>query len=249
MEKPLAITLTEAREIINACQTAGVTLMVGFIHRFLACLRELKQRIDAGFFGEISLVVDYLAAGGSWMNPPAWYFDKDKAGGGIVMIGNTHSIDRIGWLLDSVPHTVYAVQKQVTPLGSVEDVASATIVYECGTHASVIGYRSPLKNHVRRHTLEIYGTLAEATLSVSHDNQQQMTITSASGIETFSVSDDQPFVTEIQEFISAIREGRPAKPDGSEGFLSLATITAMYESGKRGQPIHLRNYLNEQELS
>lgn len=250
IEKPLAITLLEAREIVDACKAAGVILMVGFTHRFLSGLNELKRRIEAGTFGTISLVVDYLAAGGSWMQPPDWYFDKAKAGGGIVMIGNIHSIDRIAWLLDSTPQTIYAVQKQVSPIGSVEDVASATIVYESGIYATVIGYRSPLQQHVRRHTLEIYGTLAEATLSVSHDNKQQMTITTQTGIETIEITDDQPFVSEIEEFLNAIHEERPAKPDGDEGFMSLATIMAMYESSRQGCPILLRNYINTaQELS
>lgn len=249
IEKPLAITLREAQEIVHACKSAGVILMVGFTHRFLSCLRDLRQRIASGFFGEISLVVDYLAAGGSWMNPPAWYFDKSKAGGGILMIGNIHSMDRIAWLLDSTPQTIYAVQKQVSPNGSVEDVASATITYESGTFAAVIGYRSPLQHHVRRHSLEVYGTLAEATVSVSHDNKQQMTITSQAGVETIEITDDQPFVKEIEEFVSAITEGRLAKPDGHEGFMSLATIMAMYESSKRGQPISLRSFIKEQELS
>ncbi len=248
MEKPLAITLVEAQEIIDACKAAGVILMVGFTHRFLSCLNELKHRIASGLFGEISLIVDYLAAGGSWLNPPAWYFDKDKAGGGIVMIGNIHSIDRIAWLLNSTPQIIYAVQKQVSPVGSVEDVASATIIYESGTCASVIGYRSPLQNHARRHTLEIYGTLSEATLSLSHDNKQQMTITSQTGVETIEVTDDKPFVREIEEFLNAIQEKRPAKPDGDEGFLSLATVMAMYESSKRGQPIILPNYISKQEF-
>ncbi len=75
-----------------------------------------------------------------------------------MMIGNIHSVDRIRWLLNSEVDTIYGVSRQIGLKGDVEDVGTATVVYQTGTHASIIGYRSPLKSHRRRHTLEIYGT-------------------------------------------------------------------------------------------
>ncbi len=83
MEKPLAITLSEAKAIRSACQSANVRLMVGFIMRFLSTLQELRALIAAGTFGEIGLVVDYLAAGGAWPIVPSWYRKRAVAGGGI----------------------------------------------------------------------------------------------------------------------------------------------------------------------
>ena len=91
MEKPLAITLEEAETIVAACRSAKVRLMVGFIQRFLATLQELRALIVAGTFGEIGLVVDYLAAGGPWPVLPPWYLQRAIAGGGILMIGQRPS--------------------------------------------------------------------------------------------------------------------------------------------------------------
>ena len=245
MEKPLAITLVEAKAIINACETANVRLMVGFIMRFFTTLQELRSLIADGSFGEIGLVVDYLAAGGSWLALPGWYLKREMSGGGINMIGNIHSIDRIRWLLNSEVDTVYAVNRQIGSEGDVEDVGTATMVYKNGTQASIIGYRSPLKTHRRRHTLEIYGTRAEASLSLTHDHEQLLEITDQAGSRTVTVTDDNPFLKEIREFVTAIEEDRDPSPDGYDGLVSLATILAMYNSAERKEPISLTEFMQQ----
>ncbi len=45
-----------------------------------------------------------------------------------------------------------------------------------------------------------------------------------------TVTDDNPFLKEIQEFVTAIEEDRDPSPGGYDGLVSLATILAMYKS-------------------
>ena len=213
--------------------------------RFFTTLQELRSLIADGSFGEIGLVVDYLAAGGSWLALPGWYLKREMSGGGINMIGNIHSVDRIRWLLNSEVDTVYAVNRQIGSEGDVEDVGTATMVYKNGTQASIIGYRSPLKTHRRRHTLEIYGTRAEASLSLTHDHEQLLEITDQAGSRTVTVTDDNPFLKEIREFVTAIEEDRDPSPDGYDGLVSLATILAMYKSAERKEPINLTEFMQQ----
>lgn len=242
MEKPLATTLADAEAIIQGCGKAGVKLMVGYTQRFLKTLQTVKAQIDSGRFGQIHLVVDYLAAGGSSFVPPAWYRQKAMAGGGIMMIGNIHSVDRIRWLLNSEVKQVFALKHQYASEGDVEDVGTANLLYESGVQASIIGYRSGLKHHQRRHTLEIYGTHAEASISVSYSNEQILEITDANGIQIMKEQDDDPFFKEITEFISAIQDNRPPLPNGKDGWVSLKTILAMYESASKREPIFMDRF-------
>lgn len=243
MEKPLAVTLQEADAIISACRAAGVRLMVGFIHRFLTSFRELRSMIESGAFGEIGLVVEHLAAGGPWPKVPAWYLQRAVAGGGILMMGSIHAVDRIRWLLGSEVASVYATVRQIGSGGDVEDVGAATLVYDSGARASIAALRSPLPTHPRRHTFAIYGTTAEATITLSHTNTQTMEITTRDGSRTVVIDDDQPFRDEIQEFLSSIVAQRDPQPDGEAGRQSLATILAMYESARRGEPVDMKEFL------
>ena len=52
-EKPLATTLADAQAIIDACRSAGVTLMTAFPMRFSAPIVQLKQNIDQGNLGKV----------------------------------------------------------------------------------------------------------------------------------------------------------------------------------------------------
>lgn len=247
MEKPLANTLTEARQIVDACGSADIKLMVGFIQRFLTGVRQLHSSITSGTFGRIGLAVEYLAAGGAWPIVPAWYRQKAVAGGGIAMIGNIHTVDRLRWMLNSDVETVFAAVQQVGTEGDVEDISSAMLHYLSGAQATVIGLRSPLATHRRRWTLEFYGETCEASLALQSNNEQSLETTTPSGIQTAHFPAEDPFIPEIAEFLTAIETNREPQPGGLEGLLSLATVLAIYESANTGQPVNVPNLLRSQD--
>jgi len=243
MEKPLANTLAEAQQIVDVCEGAGVKLMVGFIQRFLTGVQQLRTQVGDGTFGRIGLAVEYLAAGGAWPVVPPWYRQRAAAGGGIMMIGNIHTIDRLRWLLGSEVETVYGAVQQIGPEGDVEDIGSAMIRYASGAQATVIGVRSPLATHRRRWTLELYGEHAEASLALQQTNAQTLETITAEGLRTVSVPAEDPFLAEIREFVAAIEEDRAPAPGGRDGLVSLATVLAIYESARTGLPVNVPDYL------
>ena len=171
MEKPLANTLAEAHQIVDACEGAGVKLMVGFIQRFLTGVQQLRVQIATA-----------PSAGSAWRSSTWQPAARGRscrsgtdsaaaAGGGIMMIGNIHTVDRLRWLLGSEAETVYGAVQQIGPEGDVEDIGSAMIRYASGAQATVIGVRSPLAPHRRRWTLELYGERAEASLRAAADQR------------------------------------------------------------------------------
>jgi predicted dehydrogenase len=247
MEKPLANTLAEAQQIVDACEGAGVKLMVGFIQRFLTGVQQLRAQIADGAFGRIGLAVEHLAAGGPWPVVPPWYRQRSAAGGGIMMIGNSHTTDRLRWLLDSEAETVYGAIQQIGPEGDVEDVASAVIRYRSGVQATVIGVRSPLATHRRRWTLDLYGERAEASFALQNTNEQALEITTAAGVQAQAVPPENPFLAEIREFVTAIEAGREPAPNGRDGMMALATVLAIYESARTGLPVNVPDYLRAPE--
>jgi predicted dehydrogenase len=241
IEKPLATNLEDAGAIAATVRKARVRSMVGFTYRFMQVTRQLQQRVAAGEFGRISLIVDYLSAGGPWPDVPPWYLDRAIAGGGILMIGAVHAVDRMRWLLGCEAVTARCVARQTGP-GDVENIGGLLLEFESGACATLSAYRSVLKTHCRRHTLEICGQTAEALVDLNSFTRQTMALTTPVGTEDIQIVDDDPFSAEIEEFVKAIEEDRDPTPGIEDGVASLAIILAAYESARSGQPVDIRQF-------
>ncbi|MGV2338146.1 MAG UNVERIFIED_CONTAM: Gfo/Idh/MocA family oxidoreductase [Planctomycetaceae bacterium] len=104
VEKPLEITLERCDDIIRACEQAGVRLCTIFPSRFSAANVALKQAIDSGRFGRITLGDTYVKwwrtqeyyDGGGWRG--TWALD----GGGAFMNQAIHNVDLLIWLMGDV---------------------------------------------------------------------------------------------------------------------------------------------------
>lgn len=247
MEKPLALSMQEARDIRSACEENGVLLMMGFIQRFMKSVQQLKSWVREGRFGEITTMTDYLAAGGPWPNVPDWYLRRSIAGGGILMIGTVHAIDRMRWISESEVKTVRACVRQSGAEGDVENVGSILLEFENGICCSLFGYRSPLSTHVRQHMFAVYGTKGEASLDLNSLAHQRYRLTTPAGSEEFQITEDDPFQSEINEFVRCIGMGRAAGPALADGHASLAVVLAAYESAKAGKTICLHEFVKSQE--
>jgi UDP-N-acetylglucosamine 3-dehydrogenase len=88
VEKPLAGTVAEAREVIAACEQAGVRAAVGHVERFNPALIELRRRTEDGQVGEVFLI------GTERCGP----FPDRVRDVGVVKDLATHDIDLVGWL-------------------------------------------------------------------------------------------------------------------------------------------------------
>lgn len=247
LEKPIDVSAKAGGEIVAAFRRADVNLMLGFVTRFYRSQIYLKQLIQDGYFGSIRLVVENLAAGGHSL--PAWYAEKSQAGGGILLMGISHTVDRVGWLLEDTVKSVYAKNHHQTYQGNVEDVGSSVLEYTKGTLLSVSACRSSLREHERTHHCAIYGTEAEATIEFSKNHEQTLKILGRNGAETQVVSDDDPFRGMIEEFVLSIKEKRLPAPGGRDGQISLAVIEAMYRSADTGQAVNEFSFIEAERTN
>jgi len=223
----------------------GVMAMAGFTHRFLATSRKLKSCIASGRLGRIDLAVDRLVANALGAHAPAWYRDRALAGGGIAMIGMIHAIDRLRWLLDAEITGVVALTRMPAAASEVEGSALAMLEFSNGAQASLVAHRSPVKGHERSHRYEIYGEKLIAHCSVGSFALQELELVGPGGDERETVTDDRPFVAEIQEFTSALIAGRKATPDLLDAEIALGVVLAIYESAKTRQPIGTREFIGD----
>jgi scyllo-inositol 2-dehydrogenase (NAD+) len=103
-EKPMALTVDECDEMIDAARSSEVALQVGFMRRFQHEFVEARRRIAAGDIGE-PMVVKSLTRGPGL--PPAWAWDLEKSNGMLAEV-NSHDFDCVRWLAGSDIARVYA---------------------------------------------------------------------------------------------------------------------------------------------
>jgi len=93
-EKPIALSVQAATEMVEACDKAGVIFMIGFVRRFDNDWGTFRQMVRENAIGR-PIVWRHVIASGGPSSP--WYNERDK-GGGPIVDGAIHDIDFANWL-------------------------------------------------------------------------------------------------------------------------------------------------------
>jgi predicted dehydrogenase len=107
-EKPLALTLADSREMLQAAEEAGVAHMVGFNYRFSPAVRLAKKLIESGRLGEIYHFRAWFLQ--DWILDPefplVWRLQKEIAGSGSHGDLGAHLIDLAHFLVGDVKEVI-----------------------------------------------------------------------------------------------------------------------------------------------
>jgi predicted dehydrogenase len=233
MEKPIANTLEEADAIVSAVEGAGVTMMMGFVHRFRTEVQAAHQLIAEGVIGEVSTALDrFCSLGGP--HPPGWVWLKEHAGGGVLMYGGIHAVDRLLWLLDDRVTSVAARAHEAWGQGDVEDGLVAMLDLERGTSA-VLFENSPPYGRPGGWCTELFGT--EGALRIQTGQWAELTTRSRS--LTLQAQDELHFNRQMEEFVSALLEEREPSVPAAAGRDSLEVALAAYAAAAERRPVEL----------
>lgn len=233
VEKPMATSVKDCLLMIETCKQYGVRLGVGHVIHFLPGVARARQLLTEGQLGTPLTIAERRAAHYAPGSRPAWFFDRELAGGGIVMNVGIHSIDKAHWLGGAAATRVFGhvVQK---PSYTVETEALALLQLANGVRASVslAGTGLPFQDETeivcadgalrlsRRDGLWIYRGSEEVQLLVANESE----IGSA-------------FRDQLADFVEACREDREPAIDGEYGRSVVATALAIYESSELGEQI------------
>ena len=156
VEKPLAVTNSEAWEIVNACNKAGVKLMVGCDRRFWTHNQWTKELIDQGIIGKLLMSRGSLHE--HWYNyqnhvaKTAFRLDCKSSGGAALNDTGAHVIDLLTWLNGSkVKRAVGVAQRLAMPEDYTlcDDTALVMVEFENGAFGTVSCNRfSPAVNQM-----------------------------------------------------------------------------------------------------
>jgi predicted dehydrogenase len=241
IEKPLAGTVAEAKEVIAACDLAGVRAAVGHVERFNPALLELRRRTEEGQVGEVFLI-------GTERCGPFPDRVKDV---GVVKDLATHDLDLVGWLGKSAIDVV-AAQTAYRTGREHEDLVLATGRLESGLAFSItVDWLTPTKIR-RMRILGDRGMLVADTLTsdlVFHENGR---VTSewdstqalrgvAEGNSTrYALKRREPLLVELEAFCDFVRgDESSAAVTLEEGLRTVRCAEKVLESARTLQTVRV----------
>ena len=255
VEKPIANTLADGKKIVEACQKAGVVLLVGHDMRRLSGFRKIKELIDKGAIGKPIMVESNFAATlGFELTPEKWRWYGDDSGcpAGALMTMGIHHADTLNYYFGPIKK-VFAFFNKLYIRAEVEDVNLTTFQFESG----VLGYLGSTYVSPRSNWIYVYGTDAHLYCTLSLPNvpfaeylQIWSVIDKYTLLQIFEKSKDKPepiplsigdpILEEIDEFADCIRTGKKPETDGPGALTALAFIRAAIDSARTGIPADLK---------
>lgn len=237
-EKPMARTLTEAQEMQEACDKAGVKLAIGHVVRFFPEYIRAYQKVKNGEIGDVAFV---RATRGGFPLPTAWqdwYANYEKSGG-LVLDMIIHDFDYLRWLLGPVDR-VFAKGTRGRDYNRLE-YSLVTLKFKSGAIAHVEG---SWVNSGGFHTrLEIAGTKGLIDFDSRKANPITLTVNKQGGTPGVPVPAsawaESPYTTEIKNFINVLDGKDGIIVDGNEGYESLKVALAALESIETGKSVKL----------
>jgi predicted dehydrogenase len=218
VEKPMARTVEEADGMVAAARRGGAFLMVGHCWRFHPRVLALRNRIALGELGQVVRTHGYGVHAG-W-GPSGWFTDPELAGGGALVDMGVHAIDTTRFLLGD-PRPLRVEAAIATRYGDyeVDDDAVLLIRWDQGA-ASVVeaGWWQPHLGGLEA-DVEVFGTSG-------YDRVFDPPPTP----EGYEHGPQSLYSAQMAEFLDAIREGRPPRPDGEDGRVVIEVVEAAYRS-------------------
>ena len=139
VEKAMAHTLQGCRDMIEAADTSGVTLMVAQHLRYSPEAPAVKRFIDEGNLGEIQAVRTHAIMGGGPRPRKGWMSDG-KHGGGILMVNSVHHLDLLRYYVGDVKRVNGICRTMESQMANgAEDLFFATLEFKNGAIGDVYG--------------------------------------------------------------------------------------------------------------
>jgi predicted dehydrogenase len=249
VEKPMALRLQDADDMIRACDEAGVKLFVVKQNRFNVPVVKAREALDAGRFGRLILGTVRVR----WCRDQA-YYDQDAwrgtwaYDGGVLTNQASHHVDMLEWFFGDVV-SVHARSTTALVKIETEDTAVATLKFRSGA-LGIIEATTAVRPKDLEGSLSILGEKGTVEIAgfavnqIRHWNFVDELPSDKVVVEKFSVNPPNVYgfghQAYYQHVVDCLLHQRAALVDGLQGRKSLELISALYESIETGQEVALR---------
>lgn len=256
LEKPIANTVEEAEHIIDVCDKAGATLLVGHHRRSSTRYQFLRSLINSGRLGDlVGLQSSFAIAKDRDYFDVAW---RVKKGGGPLLINAVHDFDDLNFVTGMTPQRIYAAARNTVRGNEVEDSVTAIIEYKEGVTASYFisdgtpepwNYDLAAEENVfwnmcpGENSLRVYGTKGSfgfPNMDLYYYDDNAFGWTSPLIHEHFDVEKNDPMTAELEHFVDLCC-GRETVPrcSGKDALATLKVVNAIFDSIDSGLPVDL----------
>jgi len=233
-EKPLALTLEDARAMVDACDAAGVVMGTNHHLRNAATHRKIRELVQDGRVGR-PIAARIFHAVALPVHLQTWRIDNPAAGGGVILDIAVHDADTLRFDLDDEAAEVVAMtQGAGLAKDGLEDGVMAVIRFRSGLIAQI--HDAFTVGHAGT-GLEVHGT--EGSIFARDVMTQKpigsVVLRSAGGEEPIALVHENLYERAVRRFNGAVRGKGSPSATGEDGVRSLALALAVAEAARTGQ--------------
>lgn len=247
LEKPIATSLSDARDLSRSAAEAGVRAVIGFNRRNHPLYTRARRMIERGDIGRVCALQTIFCEPAPKDGMPAWK-EKRATGGGALLDLASHHVDIVRWLTGSDISTVSA---QLESRESEHDSASMQFTLENGiTAQSFVSFRAGYAERVNvtgtEGSLEIDRHRASLTLQASrrfgYGARRRLTLPSMTDVtwkarRIVAPAHDPSY----HRALSAFANGGDGLASLHDGEMSLTAIVAAEKSAFSGRPVTVQD--------
>jgi predicted dehydrogenase len=240
-EKPIAVTLDDARAALASAEKAKVRLQIGFMRHYDPAYEAAMKRVEAGEIGE---AVIFKSVGRDRDVPPLAAYQSNV--NGMLLYSNTiHDFDLARWLMrdevtDVQTYATVAIRPELAQYGDV--VASVVnLKYARGAIGNIESYVQAIYAYDVR--TEIVGS--KGSIFVGSLHKTPVVFLSANGgteilADHFLSRFADAYLAEMKDFVHNMLHDRPPLVTGEDGLKALAIAVAAEQSYLQGKPCRVK---------
>lgn len=247
IEKPMAMNIADAEEIIKRAAEKNVKVSACHQNRFNVAIQEVRKAIEGERFGKLS----HASINVRWNRNKGYYDQAPWRGtweedGGCLMNQCIHGIDLLRWMMGDEVVEVYGVtRQQFHDYLEAEDVGVAVVKFKNGAIGTIEGTTNVYPQNLEE-TLYIFGE--NGTVKVGGKSTNTIDVwdfkdETAEDEKNKGLEEETSNVygnghtSLFADVIEAINDDRAPCVDGVAGRNALEMVLAIYKSQKEGVPV------------
>jgi len=242
VEKPMALSVEEAKMMNQASQETARTLMIGHCWRYDTEVNWLREQINTNQLGSIVRTKGY-GIHENW-GPAGWFVKKNLSGGGALVDMGIHAIDTVRYLLgDPEPESVYAQLGTFYGNYDVDDTGLLIINWKGGVVSYIeSGWWQPYSDGPEAATqvfgLNGYGSIFPTRVLLPNIETEHVEVIENGYVHPRKEHCEQAmYDRQMAHFLSSITQKTFPNSSGSIGLTNMKILAAAYKSSEEKKPV------------
>ena len=233
VEKPIAFTTEEAKEMIQRAREKNVILQVGHLYRYHPATLKIKQILDEGKLGKVQYAYGHFMG-----------FKRPRTDVGVTQTDAIHYFDLFNYIFKEPPQAVTAVVKNYLNL-PLDDTSVSVLDYGGKIVFVEAGYMPPEK----KRDIAIVGDRASLYCDFQkndllfcdnrHEQEGGKCVALEGETQGIPVAPEEPLTAELKAFLDSIKSRSRPVADGQAGYEALKVVEACHESSRSGKRIEI----------